>query len=766
MKEYSVLGKRLPRVDGIPKATGDGKYAADISMPGMLWGKLLRSTQAHAKILNIDTTRAQRLPGVKAVITGKDLGGFTYGFMPITRDETPLCPDKVRFMGEELAAVAAIDEDTAEEALELIKVEYEPLPAVFDPDEAMAPGAPQIHEHAPGNISLHYKMNFGDVEKGFKESDYIYEDRFRTPRVYHAMLESHAMLAKWESNGHLTVWASKQSPYFMYRILAAAFDLPQNRVRVIQPYIGAGYGAKNDAFPLDFAACVLARKTGKPVKIVYSLKEMLTSSRRRMSFTIDLKTGVKKDGTIMARDCRVVGDGGAYTLIGPITMYLAGALMTLPYKIRNLRYDGLRIYTNLPASSAHRGHGLAHTHFAGELQLDMIAEELGIDPVEIRLRNAIEPNYTTPNGLKIHSCGLKECLEKASEATHFKERYNKREIKGNIAKGIGIAATAYLSGMRIRGHAACAATIKVHEDGTVSLLTGATDAGQGSDTVLAMIAAEELGVSLDDINVSLLDTQTTPADPGTYSSRVTTCAGNAVRLAAQDARNQLAEVAAELLGTEPQDVGFRDNKVFVKSNLRKEMPFKRLTRTVVGHDLGKVILGRGYYGLNVEVPDFETGMGNISPCYAFGAQVSEVEVDLETGVINYVDTTAAHDCGFALNPTLVEGQVDGQISAAQGQSMFENFHIDKKTGHTVNLAFQDYKMPRAADTPHIRSIHVDTEDPEGPYGAKEASEAIMVSTYPSLAIAIYNATGVWVKDLIVTSEKLFYALKEKRGGKT
>ncbi|MBI4330509.1 MAG: molybdopterin-dependent oxidoreductase [Chloroflexi bacterium] len=763
MTQYSVLGKPLPRVDGIPKATGEGKYAADLTLPGMLWGKLLRSTLAHARILNIDTSRAKRLPGVKAVITGKDLGGFTYGFIPTTRDESPLCPEKVRFMGEELAAVAAVDEDTAEEACSLIKVDYEPLPAVFDVEEALKPGAPQIHEHAPGNVSLHYKMNFGDVEGGFKQSEYVMEDRFQTPRVYHAMLEPHATLTRWESNGDLTVWASKQSPYFMYRIFAAAFNLPQHRVRIIQPYIGAGYGAKNDAFPLDFASVVLAKQTGKPVKIVYSQKEMLTSSRRRLPFTIDIKTGVKADGTIMAQDIRVIGDGGAYTLIGPITMYLAGAVKTLPYKIRNYRYDGIRAYTNLPACSAHRGHGLAHTHFAGEIQLDMIAEALGMDPLEIRLKNAVDPGYVTPNGLKVGSCGLKECLEKVRETTNWNNRHKRPVRQGNIARGIGVSATTYLSGMRIRGHSACAATIKVHEDGTVSLLTGATDAGQGSDTVLAMIAAEELGVGLDDINVSLLDTQTTPADPGTYSSRVTTCAGPAVKLAAQDARKQLAEVAAEMLGTDLQDVGFKDHRVFVKSNPRKEMAFKRLTRAVVGHGLGKVILGRGYYGLNVEVPDFETGMGNISPCYSFGAQVSEVKVDLETGKVDYYDTTAAHDCGFALNPMLVEGQVDGQVSAAQGQTMTESFIIDRTNGVTRNTDFRDYKMPRAADTPEIHQIHVETIDPEGPYGAKEASEAIMVSTYPSIVSAIYNATGVWIKDLIVTPEKVLKALKEQKG---
>ncbi len=764
MKEYSVLGKRLPRVDGIPKVTGEGKYAADYSYPGMLFGKMLRSPHAHAKILNIDTSRALKVPGVKAVITGKDLGGFTYGFIPTTRDESPLCPDKVRFMGEEVAAVAAIDEDTAEEALSLIKVDYDPLPAVFDAEEALAPGAPQIHEHAPGNVSLHYKMNFGDVEKGFRESDYVFEDRFRTPRVYHGMLEPHAIVARWETNGDLTVWASKQSPYFLYRILAAAFDLPQHKVRVIQPYIGAGYGAKNDAFPLDFAACLLARKTGKAVKIVYSQKEMLVSSRRRVPFIIDLKTGVKRDGTIVAQECRAIGDGGAYTLIGPVTMYLVGAVKTLPYKIRNFRYDGIRAYTNLPACSAQRGHGIAHSYFACEVQLDMIAAELGIDPIELRLKNAVEAGYVAPNGLKVGSCGLKEGIQKAAEAVQWNKRfYQQNKTVGKTATGIGFAASCHVSGMRIRGHSACAATVKIHEDGTVSLLTGATDAGQGSDTVLAMIAAEELGVALEDIQISLLDSQTSPVDPGTYSSRVTVCAGHAVRLAAQDARKQLAEIAAEMLGAAPEDIGFKAHKVFVKSNPGREMSFKRLAYTVVGHGLGKVILGRGYYGLNVEVPDFETGMGNISPCYSFGAQVSEVRVDMETGAVTYCDTTAAHDCGFALNPLLVEGQVDGQVSEAQGQTMYESFHIDKQSGRTVNPAFQDYKMPRAADTPAIHLIHVDTEDPEGPYGAKEASEALMISTYPSIVNAIHNATGVWIKDLIVTPEKVLKAMREQKG---
>ena len=409
MEEYSVIGKRIPRVDGRVKVTGEAKYAADYELPGMLWCKMLRSPYAHARILNIDTSRAQRLPGVKGVLTGKDFHGWRWGWMPKTRDEAPLADDKVRYLAEAVAAVAAVDEDTAEEATELIKVEYEELPGVFDPEEAMKEGAPKSPRPCGKQPQLGISTwTFGDVEKAFRESDLVREDRFQTGRVITGYLEPPAAVAIWDSSG-ITLWAAKQSPYFVYRHLASCFNLPLNKVRIIQPFIGGGFGGtKNDSLAGDFCACLFSKMTGKPVKFVYSMEEVLMTCRRRHNMIIHNKMGMKKDGTLTGMHSRVIADGGAYTAIGPLTMYLTGCMSTLPYKLPNFKHDAYRVFTNNPIGAAMRGHGITHTRFAAEIQMEMMAEELGLDPVEVRLRNAITAPHETINKVTVHSCGLKE----------------------------------------------------------------------------------------------------------------------------------------------------------------------------------------------------------------------------------------------------------------------------------------------------------------------------------------------------------------------
>lgn len=763
MKEYSVIGKRLPRIDGMIKATGGAKYAADFSLPGMLHGKILRSPFPHARIVNIDVARAETLPGVGGVITGKDFGGFKRGVLPTTRDESPLAFDKVRYIGEGVAAVVAIDEDIAEEALELIKVEYEELPAVFDPFQAMEDGAPQIHDHVPNNISWECHYHFGDVEKGFKESDYIREDRFSTGRVLHGFLEPHAVLASYDQSGGISIWASKQCPYFLWRHMALIFGLPLGKVRVIQPYVGAGFGGKNDSFDCDFAAALLSKKTGRPVKIVLSQKEILTAGRRRHTMFMDIKTGVKKDGTLVALECKATADGGAYTCTGPITMYLAGVMLGVPYRLPNLKFDGLRVYTNKPVSVALRGHGAAHTRFAADVQLDMIAEDLGIDPVEIRLRNALQPGDVTAGKMHISTCGLTEAIERAAQASNWKERRLRKEAKGNIAKGIGIACHGFVTGERLHPHDYCSAVIKVNEDGTVNLLTGATDVGQGSDTVLSMIAAEELGIALEDVGFSMIDTAFTPIDVGSYSSRVTYMAGNATKLAAADAKRQLQEVASRRLGVSVDDIEFENRKVFIKSDPERSLTFKQLARIASTPPESKQIVGRGSYTFTTVGPfDYETGEGDASEEYSFGAEVSEVEVDIETGQVRHIRSVMAHDCGRALNPMAVEGQCEGSMVQGQGQVLHEDFIIEN--GKTLNPNFADYKMPRSQDAPEMKGIPVETITPNGPYGAKEAGEGLVISPPPAIVNAIHDAIGVWIKGLPVTPEKILKALKEKKGG--
>jgi CO/xanthine dehydrogenase Mo-binding subunit len=485
MSDFSVIGKRTPRVDGRDKVIGAAKYAADYALPDLLWCKLLRSPFAHARILNIDTSAAEKFAGVKGVVTGKEFDGWTWGWMSATRDEPPIAVNKVCYLGEAVAGVAAVDEETAEEACRLIKVEYEELPGVFDPEEAMLDGAPQIHDHVKNNVSVQYHWNFGDVEKAFADSFLVCEDRFRTARATHGYLEPPAILADYDPAGYITVWPSKQSPYFVYRHLSACFKLPQNRIRVVQPFIGGGFGGtKNDSIAGDFCAVLLSKKTGRPVKWVESMEEELATSKRRHIVTVYSKMGMSKDGTITGLQHRVIIEGGGYTAIGPLSTYLTGCATTLPYKLPNFKFDAYRVFTNNPIGAAMRGHGITHTRFAAEIQMEMMAEELGIDPVEIRMRNAIdnpEPGttYTTVNKITLRTCGLKPAIQQVARHPIWRERQNGPHREGDIRWGVGLSGTTYQGGARQLGHQSCGAVVRICEDGTVNLLTGATDAGQG-----------------------------------------------------------------------------------------------------------------------------------------------------------------------------------------------------------------------------------------------------------------------------------------------
>jgi 4-hydroxybenzoyl-CoA reductase alpha subunit len=763
MAEYSLIGKPIPRVDAKAKVTGEAKYAADYSLPDMLWCKLLRSPYPHARILNIDTSRAERVSGVKAIVTGKDFGGWTWGWMAGTRDEPPLAVDKVRYMAEAVAGVAAIDEDTAEEVCGLIKVDYEELPGVFDPEEAMQEGAPKVHDYVQNNMSVEYHWNFGDVEKAFAESDIVREDKFRTSRATHGYLEPPAILAFYDPTGYITVWAAKQSPYFLYRHLAACFKLPLSRIRVIQPFIGGGFGGtKNDSLAGDFCAVLLSKLTGRPVKYVESMEEELTTSRRRHSMIVYSKMGAKRDGTLTAIHHRVIADGGGYTAVSPLTMYLAGFATPLPYRLPNFKYDAYRVFTNNPIGAAMRGHGITHSRFAAEIQMEMIAEELGIDPVEIRMRNAIDnpkPGtiYETINEVTLKTCGIKECIEKIARDPIWRDRDKMPRKEGNISWGVGLSGTSYLGGARQLGHQSCAATIRICEDGTVNLITGATDCGQGSDTVLCIIAAEELGIKLEDIDIKRVDSAYTPVDPGSYGSRVTILAGQATQKAAREAKKQLLEAAAKTWQVKPEEVEIREGQVFVKSDRQKSMPFSRLARIACYSGTGAVILGTGYSSYGIEPLDLTTGIGNGGTSYSFTSQSARVGIDMETGKITITDFVIASDCGRLLSPITAEGQIEGGAVQGLGQTVYEDFIMDK--GKTLNPTFLDYKMPLSTDVPGMKLIDVETNDPDGPFGAKEASEGSIVSTPPAVISAIHDATGVWFKELPVTPEKIIRALK-------
>ena len=678
--------------------------------------------------------------------------------MPKTREEEPLVAERVRYLGEAVAAVAAIDEDTAEEAAQLIDVEYEELPGVFDPEEAMKDGAPQLHDHVKNNISWDFHMDFGDVEKGFKEADLVHEDRFETGRVLTGYLEPPAAVAMYDSSG-ITIRAAKQSPYFVYRHLAACFGLPLCKVRVIQPFIGGGFGGtKNDSLAGDFCSVLFSKLTGRPVKFVYTMEEVLMTCRRRHNMIVFNKMGMKKDGTITAMQSRVIADGGAHTAIGPLTMYLTGCMSTLPYKLPNFKHDAYRIYTNNPIGAAMRGHGVTHTRFAAELQMEMMAEELGIDPVAVRLKNAITAPHETINKVTVKSCGLVEGIQTIAESPAWKNRKNKK-LNGPIAHGVGMSATSYLGGARQRGHQSCAAIVRLCEDGTVDYLTGASDCGQGSDTVLVQMVAEELGLAMEDVDIKRVDTAMTPCDAGSYGSRVTVLAGEAARKAALDVKQQLAVFAAEKWEAAPEDILFKDRLVSVKGQPEKNMPFDQLAKIACYSGSGAVILGRGYSDYGIDVLDFEKGIGNCGTSYSFTSQLTEVDVDLETGFLKCTDMVIAHDCGVPLNPINVEAQNQGAAMQGMGQAMYEEFKMDH--GKTLNGSLLDYKMPLASDIPNIKVVDIITEDPDGPFGAKEASEGAIVSVPPSIFTAVHDATGIWFKEQPLTPEKIAMALKEK-----
>lgn len=756
--EYDVVGQPTPKKDGPLKALGRAEYADDISMPGMLHGKLLRSPHPHARIVRIDTNRAAALPGVRAVVTGKDFPGVKYGNLPQTRDYLPLAIDTVRYIGEEVAAIAAIDEDTAEEALDLIEVEYEPLPAVFDPEEAMRAGAPLLHDKSPGNICAQVAFEFGKVDEAFSRADYVREDSFETQPVKQGMLEPHACIGLWDSSGKISLWACKMSPYVVWRQLAMGLGVELGNVRVVQTVVGGGFsGGKQEAMPMDFCAVMLSRKTGRPVKLVHTMDEVLTIGHMRHPMKIWLRTGTDKDGRMLAQHCKLIANGGAYSSIGGFSMYLAGAMLNIPYRIPNIRYEAKRVYTNNGFCGALRGHTNTQICFARDSQIESIAADLGIDLIDIRHRNALRPGDVTSNGFRIGTFAFDECIERVVELSGWHEK------RGKLPKyrGIGFGCGSHISGARLMGHSASAAEIRVQEDGTVHLTTGSTDVGQGADTVLSMIAAEVLGVGVDDVRFARVDSDSTPVDPGTFGSRVTFFTGHAVKRAAEDARRQLAEIAGKRMKVDPDDLVFRGREIINLRDERQRMSLKDAVRWGA-FQTGQLVISHGTYAAAEETIDFRTGHGNLSPAYNPSACAVEVEVDPETGQVKIVGFWGADDSGFPINPLAVKGQVIGATVMSFGPALYEGLvRID---GKVMNPSFRDYKMPLTTDIPKLADFqhsNVITWEPEGPFGAKEAGQGAGTGVIAALANAVYDATGVRMTCLPMTPDRILFGVKQK-----
>ena len=674
----------------------------------------------------------------------------------MAKDEYALAIDKVRYVGDDVAAVVATSLDAAEEALSRIRVEYDELPGLFNIDQAMKPGAPAIHDAVPNNVSASIRKEFGDVVSGFAESAVVFEDTFETQAVNHAPLEPHAAVAQVDHSGRVTIWSSTQIPFFLRRNLANVLDIPESQVRVIKPTVGGGFGQKIDMFSKDFCAAWFAAKTGHPVKFVYDREEVFTSTRQRHPMRIWLKTGARKDGTILAQQFKVIADGGAYNSTAPLLITLSCFFIMLPYRIENLLFEGHHVYTNKPVGGAMRGHGIPQLRFAVETQLDKVAEKLGIDPLEIRLKNAYHVGEPHPAKLAVLSCGFSETLERAAEGIGWREKRGKLPF----GRGVGLAGASFPSGVSNMSHISSGAIVKIERDGSVTLLTGAADIGQGAETVIAQIAAEELGVCLSDMRVTAADTELTPLDPGTFGSGVTLRAGNAARFAARAAKDMILEAVADKLETNVDDLESREGRIWVKGSPDRGMSFLDAIKVYQYSDRPMPIIGRGsYHAPAIEPTTLLRDNGNFSPAYSFMTQAAEVDVDIKTGKITVIKVVASHDCGRAINPTLVEGQLDGSVVGGMGQALYEDVVTNK--GQVVNPQFLDYSLPTAMEVPEITSIEVESDDPEGPFGAKESGEGTQLAPAPAIVNAIYDAIGVRFNTLPVTPHKVLEALSAK-----
>jgi 4-hydroxybenzoyl-CoA reductase subunit alpha len=809
MTDFSIIGKRVALVDSAGKTTGQGKYADDLSLPGMLIGKILHSPHPHALIKKIDASRALALQGVVTVVTGPDAPN-KYGILPVGHDETALAVEKVRYVGDNVVCVVATSEAIAERALELIDVEYDLLPAWFDPEDSMRAEKDWIHPQRPNNIEKDYHHVFGDPDKGFAEADLIVEHRYIAAEVTHAAMEPHSTLASFEIDpstgqpGRLTVWSSTQVPYYLQHKLSIVLELPMSQIRVIKPLVGGGFGGKSEVIPLEIIAAVAARKAAAPVKITYTREEVFWAHRGRPRTIIDLRIGAKSDGRMTSVAAHVVQDGGAYCSYGVVTILYSGALLGALYDIPNIRYDGYRVLTNKPACGAMRGHGTVNVRFAFESQLDEIAAQLKIDPAEIRRRNLLKPPCVTVNNLRVQSYGLPECIEKVVKQS----QWNVRKGKLPPGRGLGLACSHYVSGAAnsiIRSDMPhSTVNIKIDRDGGVVVYTGASDIGQGSDTMVAQIVAEGLGISLSRIKVVAADTDLTPIDIGSYSSRVTFMNGNASLRAAEDVRKKIAAAAARKMSCAPEDVVMRNDVVWKRDasepgtngnasraeqaaekstvqevsgrvegqTLRGSLQQKRKEEGVKDHmsfeeavvsaiDFSGALSGTGSYAPPKEARGgaFKGAGVGPSPAYSYAAQVAEVSVDGETGQVTVHKVWAAHDCGRALNPVSVEGQVIGSVWMGLGQALQEE--MVWKDGLLMNPGMLEYKSPSAVESPEVECIIVESVDPEGPFGAKEASEGSLAATIPAIANAIYDAVGIRLREAPFTPERVLAALRQK-----
>lgn len=756
-QEFRVIGKRIPKLDAAQKAMGRAEYIQDIRLPGMLYGKILYSKYAHANIVRIDISKAKELAGVHAVLIGEDVPKkMKMGFY---KDNPPIKKNKVCSFRDEVAAVAATSPEIAKQALDLIEIEYEELRAIFDPEKAMEKDAPLVHEYHKSNVlNLPWHLHYGDVEQAQKESAFVVEERFTTQWVTHCCLGTSGAIALFDAKSNLTIHTNTQIPSLAQKDFLEslkAMGLENKRVRVIKPTIGGGFGSKLDTYAYEHIAILLAHATRKPVKILFDRVEEFKATSTRQPTVIYIKQGCDKNGKLTFRDMRMVLDNGAYTSWGATTPSVMMMPITSLYRVENVRFDAKCVYTNNTYSQAMRGYGNPQATFAIESTLDMLAEKAGIDRVEIRRINKNQPGDRTPQGFKISSCGLSECIDAVQkEIAMDKNEKRKRGI------GTGIASLIHVGGgARIYKSDGCGAILKMDDYGKVDVFTGGTDMGQGLDNITAQIVAEELGLLVEDINVIHSDTDVCPWDVGAHASRSTFVAGNAALGAAKKVKQTILAYGSTLLDLPVEDLILRDRAIFCPKHPEKTMPIDKLLRKAHFSPKGKMLMADYFYDPDNENMGKEF-KGNLSVTYAFGAHGVKVHVDEETGKVTVLDYVAAHDVGRAINPLLLEGQVYGGVIMGIGYALTEEVIL--KDGQTMNANFRDYKLFTAKDAIKIKAPVVETYDEYGPFGAKGIGEPGCVPTAPAIANAIYDAVGVRITNLPITPERVLAALKEKK----
>jgi 4-hydroxybenzoyl-CoA reductase subunit alpha len=776
MKEqFTVVGQPLPKIDAWAKVTGETRYADDLVLPRMAHGKLLRSSHAHARIRAIDTTRASALPGVYAVITGHDLPRVKFGILPVSQDEEALCIEKVRMVGDAVAAVAAVDEETAEAACRLIEVDYEPLPALMSIHESLAHPEVRIHEYGDGpNVHKNVALQFGDIDNAFAESHLVREDVFYFEGNTHLPMEQHAAVAHFGADGKLTLWSSTQTPHYVHRLLTRILALPGAHIRVIAAPVGGGFGGKLDPFSHEIAACKLSQLTGRPVKIACTREEVFYIHRGRHPVLMWIRTGFTKDGDITGCHLRTWLDGGAYGSYGVASTFYTGVINPVTYKMPVYKFEGARVFTNKPPCGPKRGHGTPQPRFALECQLDKAAEQLGLDPADLRKRILQEPFTKTANHLTVTTIGLGECIDKVVEASGWRDK--RARYAAAVAspkplwqprrrKGIGIAGSAYMTGAGTaiywNSMPHSGVVVRADRSGGVSILCGATDIGQGSDSILAYLPAEVLGIEPKDVHVHPADTSLTPVDLGSYSSRVTLMCGVATIQAATRLRTAIARAVGAKLAVAPERLVFRERKVGVPDDWDQAVSFARAVE--LGEAMHGVLAFPGSYAPPKRAGKYKGGGVGPSPCYSYSACVVELTVDEDTGWIELDDVWIAHDIGRALNPLLVEGQVEGSVYMGIGEALMEA-QVFRKGLHK-HPSMLEYKSPTTLETPEIHTFLVDTDDPEGPFGAKEAGQGPLLPVIPAIANAIYHAVGIRMDQVPITPDMVLRGLELRRQGK-